>query len=67
MNYILISKKQCTFRYLFMYIIYRAVLIPNYKCTYYQRDQIEKIIPRYILIIGPIPKMNTLFLIHTRE
>ena len=42
MRYILISKKQCTFLYVDIYIIYRAVLIPNYKRTYDQSDQIEK-------------------------
>ena len=39
LRYILIRKKQFTFRYVFVYIIYRVVLIPNYKRTY---DQIEK-------------------------
>ena len=42
MRYILISKKQYTFLYVYIYIIYRVVLIPNYKCTYDQSDQIEK-------------------------
>ena len=42
MRYILISKKLCTFRFLYIHIIYRVVLIPNYKRTYDQSDQIEK-------------------------
>ena len=42
MRYILISKKLCTFRYVNIFIIYRVVLIPNYKRTYDQSDQIEK-------------------------
>ena len=42
MRYILISRKQCTFRYLYIQIIYRVVLIPNFKRTYDQIDQIEK-------------------------
>ena len=41
-RYILISKKQFTFLYVQLYIIYRTVLIPNYKRTYDQSDQIEK-------------------------
>ena len=31
MRYILISKKQYTFLYVYKYITYRVVLIPNYK------------------------------------
>ena len=42
MRYILISKKQYTFLYVYIYIIYRVVLIPNYKRTYDQSKQIEK-------------------------
>ena len=42
MCYILISKKQYTFLYVFMYVLYGVVLIPNYKRTYDQSDQIEK-------------------------
>ena len=42
MRYILISKKLYTFRYVYMNIIYRVVLIPKYKRTYDQIDQIEK-------------------------
>ena len=41
MRYILISKKICTFRYVNIFIIYRVVLIPIYKRTYDQSDQIE--------------------------
>ena len=33
MRYILISKKQYTFLYVYIYIIYRLVLIPNYEPT----------------------------------
>ena len=42
MRYILMSKKQYTFHYVYLYIIYMLVLIPNYKRTYDQSDQIEK-------------------------
>ena len=42
MRYILISKKQWTFCYVYLYIIYRVELIPNYKRTYDQSDHIEK-------------------------
>ena len=42
MRYILISKKQYTFLYVHIYIAYCVVLIPNYKRTYDQSDQIEK-------------------------
>ena len=35
-------KKKCTFRYIYIYIIYCAVLKPKYKCTYDQSNQIEK-------------------------
>ena len=42
MRYILISEKQYTFLYVYIYIIYSVVLIPNYKRTYDQSDQIEK-------------------------
>ena len=38
MRYILVSKKQFTFLYVFIYIIYSVVLIPNYKCTYDQSN-----------------------------
>ena len=41
MRYILISQKK-TFLYVYIYIIYGVVLIPNYKRTYDQSDQIEK-------------------------
>ena len=41
MRYILIHKKQCNFRYLYIYKIGRAVLITNYKRTYDQSDQIK--------------------------
>ena len=40
MRYNLISNKQNTFIYIFIYIIYCVVLIPNYKHTYDQSDQI---------------------------
>ena len=36
------SKKRYTFLYVLMYKNYLAVLIPNYKRTYDQSDQIEK-------------------------
>ena len=42
MRYILISKKQFNFCYVYIYIIDRVVLIPKYKRTYDQSDQIEK-------------------------
>ena len=42
MRYTLISKKQCTFCYVYIHIIYPGVLIPNYKLTYDQSNQIEK-------------------------
>ena len=42
MRYILISQKQCTFCYGYIYIIICLVLIPNYKQTYDQSDQIKK-------------------------
>ena len=42
MRYILISKKQYTFHYVYIYIIYSVVLIPNYKRTYDQSYQIQK-------------------------
>ena len=42
MLYILISKKQYIFLYVLIYIIDRVVLIPKYKRTYDQSDQIEK-------------------------
>ena len=42
MRYILISKKQYLFLNVYIYIIYRVVLTPNYKRTYDQSDQIEK-------------------------
>ena len=35
-------QKTIHFLYVFIYIIYRVVLIPNYKRTYDQSDQIEK-------------------------
>ena len=41
-RYILITKKQFTFYSVDIYIIYCEVLIPNYKRTYDQIDQIEK-------------------------
>ena len=40
MRYTLISKKKNF--YVFIFIIYRAVLIPKYKRTYDQSDKIEK-------------------------
>ena len=40
--YILNFPKQYTFIYVFILGIYRFVLIPNYKSTYNQSDQIEK-------------------------
>ena len=40
MRYISISKKQYTFSYVYMYIIYRVVLITNYKRMYDRSDQI---------------------------
>ena len=43
MRYILISKKQYIFLFVYIYLIYRVVLIPNYKRTYDQSDQIKKI------------------------
>ena len=42
MRYILITKKQNTFLYVNIHIIYCVALIPNYKRTYDQSDQIEK-------------------------
>ena len=42
MRYILIFKKQYTFISVYIYKIYRGVLILNYKRTYDQSDQIEK-------------------------
>ena len=42
MRYILISKKQYTFLYVYICIIYRVVLVPNYKRTYDQINHIEK-------------------------
>ena len=42
LRYIFISNKQCTLRYVFISKIYPIVLIPNYKRTYDQTDQIEK-------------------------
>ena len=42
MRYISISKKHYSFHYVYIYIIYRVVLIPNYKRTYDQSNQIEK-------------------------
>ena len=42
MRYILICKKQYFLIYVDIYIIYLGVLIPNYKRTYDQSDQIEK-------------------------
>ena len=42
MCYILISKTKYTFLYVYIYIIYHAVLIPNYNRTYDQSDQIKK-------------------------
>ena len=42
MRYILISKKQYTFHYVYIYIIYILVFISKYKRTYDQSDQIEK-------------------------
>ena len=42
MHYILISKKQCIFLYVDIYIFYGEVLIPNYKRMYDQSDQMEK-------------------------
>ena len=42
MSYILIYKEQYTFLYVIRCITYGEVLIPNYKRTYDQSDQIEK-------------------------
>ena len=42
MHYILISKKQYAFLFVYIYILSCVVLIPNYKRTYDQSDQIEK-------------------------
>ena len=42
MRNILISQKQYTFLYIYIHIIYRLVLIPNYKHKYDQSDQIKK-------------------------
>ena len=67
MHYILITKKQYTFLYVNKYIIYGAVLIPKYKRTYDQSDQIEKISSSSLLRIGPIPTINKEFLLHTSE
>ena len=36
------EKKKDTFLSVYIYIVYRAVLIPTYKRTYDQTDQIEK-------------------------
>ena len=38
----LLYAKKCTLHYVFIYIIYRIVMITNYKHTYDQIDQIEK-------------------------
>ena len=65
MRYILIFKK--TLFFMFIYIIYRVVLIPNYKRTYEQSDQIEKISSSSLLRIGSIPMINKEFSLHTRE
>ena len=43
---------------IYIYIIYRIVLIPNYKRTYDQSDQIEKKSLSSLLRIGPITTMN---------
>ena len=40
MRYMFICKKPCTLRYVFISKIYRLVLIPNYKQTYDQSNQI---------------------------
>ena len=42
LRYIFICKKRCTLRFVFISKIYCIVLIPNYKRTYDQSDQIEK-------------------------
>ena len=42
LHYIFMSKEQCTFRYVFISKIYLLVLIPNFKQTYYQNNQIDK-------------------------
>ena len=42
LRYIFIFNNQCTLRYVFICKIYPIVLIPNYKRTYDQTDQIEK-------------------------
>ena len=42
MRYISISKKIYTFLYVYINTIYCGVLIPNYKRTYDQSNQIEK-------------------------
>ena len=39
---IFVRKKLCTLRYVFISKIYRIVLIPKYKRTYDQSDQIKK-------------------------
>ena len=41
-RYIFLSKKQCTLGYVFISIYNRIVLIPIYKRTYNQSDQIKK-------------------------
>ena len=38
----LYEKKQCTLRYVFIFELYPIVMIPNYKRTYDQSDQIDK-------------------------
>ena len=42
MRYNFICKKQVTLCYVFISRIYHVILIPNYKHTYNQSDQIEK-------------------------
>ena len=42
LSYILIFKKQCNLCYVFISKMYCVVLIPNYKRTYNQSNQIEK-------------------------
>ena len=41
LHYIFIFKKKCTLGYVFISKSYRIVLIPKYKPTYDQSDQIE--------------------------
>ena len=42
LRYFLISKKQPTLRYVYIYIIYPIIMISNYKRTYNQSDYGDK-------------------------